>query len=44
MGFNAGRGRAGSLSLPAALTDETLNIDQMSNIELPGRYIYRIDG
>lgn len=42
IGFNAGDGLS-SFSLPGALTDATLDIDEQSNVHHPGLFIYRID-
>ena len=42
IGFNAGDGSS-SFSLPGALTEATLDIDERSNIYHPGIFIYRID-
>ena len=43
IGFNAGDG-VNSFSLPGALTDDTLNIEEQSNVGHPGIFAYRIDG
>ena len=43
MGFNAGDGQT-SFTLPEALTEQTRNIDHISNVGEPGILIYRIDG
>lgn len=43
IGFNAGDGYA-FFKLPGALSDQTLNIDENSNIGEPGVFVYRIDG
>ena len=42
IGFNAGDGYT-SLMRSEALTDETLNIDERSNVKRPGVFIFRID-
>ena len=42
IGFNAGDG-VSFFSLPGALTDTTLDIDEQSNVYHPGLFIYRID-
>lgn len=33
-----------SLSLPGALTDDTVTIEEQSNVGHPGIFVYRIDG
>lgn len=43
LGFNAGDG-VNSFSLPGALTDDTVNIEEQSNVGHPGIFAYRIDG
>lgn len=43
IGFNAGDGIS-SLSLPGALTEDTVNIEEQSNVGHPGIFAYRIDG
>ena len=43
VGFNAGEGQT-SFTHPEALTEQTRNIDQTSNVGEPGILIYRIDG
>ena len=43
IGFNAGDGYT-SFTFPEALSDQTLSIDQHSNIGEPGVFVYRIDG
>ena len=43
IGFNAGDGYT-SFTLPDALTELTLGIDQRSNVGEPGVFMYRIDG
>lgn len=42
IGFNSGDGYS-SLMLSKALTDETLDVDEQSNVEKPGVFIFRID-
>ena len=42
IGFGAGD-RDTSLTLPEALTNETLNVDEYSNVGEPGVFVYRID-
>ena len=42
IGFNAGDGFS-SFSVPGALTDATVNIEDQSNVEHPGIFVYRID-
>ena len=44
IGFNAGNNRLESVSLPVSITDRTLNISSLSNVGLPGAFIFRIDG
>ena len=43
IGFNAGDGLS-SFSFPGALTDDTVNIDEQSNVNRPGVFVFRIDG
>lgn len=43
VGFNAGDGNR-SLTVPGALTSETLELGNHSNIGRPGVFIYRVDG
>ena len=43
IGFNAGDGHA-FFKLPGALSDQTLNVDENSNVGDPGIFVYRIDG
>lgn len=42
IGFNAGDGHA-FFKLPGALTDETINMDEESNVGEAGLFVYRID-
>ena len=42
IGFNAGDGIR-SFMLPGALTNQVLNIDEGSNVDVRGVYIYRVD-
>lgn len=42
IGFNAGDGHA-FFKLPGALSDETINMDENSNVGEPGVFVYRID-
>ena len=42
IGFNAGDGHA-SFKLPGALSDETINMDENSNVGERGVFVYRID-
>ena len=42
IGFNAGDGHA-FFMLPGALTDETINMDENTNVGEPGVFVYRID-
>ena len=42
VGFNAGDGIS-SFMVPSALTNQTLNIDEGSNVGVTGVYIYRVD-
>ena len=44
IGFNGGGHGNAYFTLPGALSSNTLNISQMSNVGLPGLYIYRVDG
>ena len=43
IGFNAGDGNR-SFTVPGALTNETLELANRSNIGRPGVFIYRVDG
>ena len=43
IGFNGGNG-IDSFTLPGALTSHTLDMDERSNVGVPGVFIYRIDG
>ena len=42
IGFNAGDGTRFFMD-PAALTNQTVNIDEGSNVGMTGYYIYRVD-
>ena len=42
IGFSAGDGTS-SFMVPGALTNQTLNIDEGSNVGVTGVYIYRVD-
>ena len=42
IGFNAGDGIR-SFMIPGALTPQTRNIENGSNVDVPGLYIYRLD-
>ena len=42
IGFSAGDG-ARSFMVPGALTNQVLNIDKGSNVNMTGVYIYRVD-
>ena len=42
IGFNAGDGHA-FFKLPGALSDETINMDENSNVGESGVFVYRID-
>ena len=42
IGFDAGD-RITSFTLPGALTSQTLDMEQSTNIETPGVFIYRLD-
>ena len=42
IGFNAGDGTR-FFMVPGALTNQTLNIDEGSNVGVTGVYIYRVD-
>ena len=42
IGFNAGDGSR-SFMVPGALTNQTLNIEDGSNVDVTGLYIYRVD-
>ena len=42
IGFDAGDGSR-SFMVPGALTNQTLNIDEGSNVGVTGLYIYRVD-
>ena len=43
IGFSAGDG-INSLTLPESLTDQTVDIEERSNVGEPGVFIFRIDG
>ena len=43
IGFNAGDGLT-SFIFPEALSDQTLSIDERSNVGEPGVFVYRIHG
>ena len=43
IGFNAGDGYT-SFIFPEALSNQTLSIDERSNVGEPGVFVYRIDG
>ena len=42
IGFNAGDGMR-SFMVPGALTFQSRNIENGSNVDIPGLYIYRVD-
>ena len=42
IGFNAGDGSR-SFMVPGAQTNQTLNIEDGSNVDVTGLYIYRVD-
>nr|XP_022329850.1 sushi, nidogen and EGF-like domain-containing protein 1 [Crassostrea virginica] len=42
VGFNAGDG-IHYYSVPGSMTDAVLNLPQMSNIGIPGQYVFRVD-
>ena len=42
IGFNAGDG-VRFFMIPGALTSQTRNIENGSNVNIPGMYIYRVD-
>ena len=42
IGFNAGDGTR-SFMIPGALTPQSMNIEDGSNVEIAGVYIYRVD-
>ena len=42
IGFNAGDGYSSHM-ISKALTDETVNVDELSNVEEPGIFMFRID-
>ena len=42
IGFNAGDGER-LIMTPGALTSQTTNIENGSNVNIPGTYIYRVD-
>ena len=43
IGFNSGDGHS-SFMLSEALTELTVDVDERSNVEKPGVYVFRIDG
>ena len=44
IGFNTGDGTNRSFTVPGALTNETLNMENQSNVGRPGVFIYQVDG
>jgi hypothetical protein len=42
VGFNAGDG-ANYFSLPASRTPDIINVTSMSNVNIPGQFIFRVD-
>jgi len=42
IGFNAGD-NVGSFMVPGALTSQTRNIENGSNVDIPGLYVFRVD-
>ena len=40
-GFNSGDGR--ELTIDGSLTEAIVNIDRTSNIDVPGKYLFRVD-
>ena len=42
IGFNAGDGR--SFTVPGGLTNQTLNMENLSNVGRPGIFIYQVNG
>ena len=42
IGFNIGDGYT-SFRLPISLTDRTMDVDELSNVGVPGVFAYRID-
>ena len=42
IGFNVGDGYT-SFRSPLSLSDETINVDRLSNVGVPGVFVYRID-
>ncbi|XP_061173563.1 fibropellin-1-like [Saccostrea echinata] len=42
VGFNAGDGE-NYYSVPGSMTDAVLNLSQMSNIGIPGQFVFRVD-
>ena len=43
IGFNVGDGHT-SFTLPEALSAQSLNVDENSNVGTPGVYVFQIDG
>ena len=44
IGFNAGDDTNRSFTVPGALTSETLDMENQSNVGRPGVFVYRVDG
>ena len=44
IGFNAGRDQIGSYILPSSLTPDVVNVNQQSNVGIPGIFLFRVDG
>lgn len=42
VGFNAGDGEH-YFSVPGSMTNSVLNLPQMSNIGVPGQFVFRVD-
>lgn len=42
VGFNAGDGHT-SLTIPEALSSSTLDMEELSNVDQPGVFVFRID-
>lgn len=42
MGFNAGDG-VNYYAVNGSMTDSVLNLPQMSNIGIPGKFVFRVD-
>lgn len=42
VGFNAGDG-VNYYAVPGSMTDSVLNLPNMSNVDIPGKFVFRVD-